>query len=83
MALYGDKRIKCSNCNTLLKVHKVRMLPFYLFFNTVAILFGMTMIYTRDYLKWIMVLIVWIFVMMALYPLLLLSLKNNGEGFEK
>lgn len=54
------------------------MIPFYLFFNTIAALPGMTMTYTGDYLKWIIVLIVWASLMMAIYPLVI-RLKSNKD----
>jgi uncharacterized protein (DUF983 family) len=72
----------CKSCGSTLKVHQLKMIPFYLFFNIVAALFGMTMMHTGDYLKWIIVLIVWASLMMAIYPLVM-RLKSNKDEFTK
>ena len=69
--LLSRKVVTCVHCGALLKVDKVRMLPFYIFFNSFAGLFGLAMTISGDYKKWISVLVIWIMIMLAMYPLVL------------
>jgi CXXC-20-CXXC protein len=71
MATFGKRGLSCANCGAVLQVNHGRMSLFYAAFNFGALLLGLAMGLTNGYRQGIPVLIFWIVVMMAIYPLVL------------
>lgn len=68
LSLYGRRKIVCKNCGALLKINQRKMIFFNLIFYSVAGVFGLAMTHTGLYLRWLIVLVVWIVLVMVLYP---------------
>ena len=69
--LYGDKTLACKKCGALLHVNKLRYVPFAILINLVAIIIGLTMMVSGDYLRWTFILLIWLVISMAVFPLAL------------
>lgn len=71
MAAFGKRVLRCDKCGAALQLNHERMSLFCAVFNSGAVLLGLAMGLTNGYRQGITVLIVWVIVMMAIYPLVL------------
>jgi|GEM_PF-5117698 len=78
LSLYGRQKFACKNCKSILQINQKKMIPFNLFFYTVAGLFGATMVHTGLYLRWLSVLLVWVLLVMVIYPFFV-RFRVSGE----
>jgi CXXC-20-CXXC protein len=69
--LYGNKTLTCKKCGALLRVNRLRYAPFAILINLVAIIIGLTMMVSGDYLRWAIILLIWLVISMAVFPLAL------------
>ena len=77
-SLLSNRAINCENCGTTLRANQILMLPFYIFFNSLAGVFGLAMTISGDYIKWLTVLAIWIIILLAVYPMVLrVKIANN------
>lgn len=68
LSLYSRRKIVCGNCGVSLRINQKRMIFFHLFFYSAAGVFGLTMVHTGLYLRWMVILVMWIVLLMILYP---------------
>ncbi len=78
--LYGNKTLACKKCRALLRPNKLRLFPYAILVSLVSIIMGLTMTATGDYLKWGVIFLVWLVIVMAIYPLALtLELSTDQD----
>ena len=80
--LYGDKTLACKKCGALLRVNKLRLLPYAILVSLVSVIAGLTMMVSGDYLRWVIVFLVWVVISMAPFPFALtlnLSISNQDK----
>jgi polyferredoxin len=82
MVLYGKKKLRCHGCGVTSQVDHRKMRHFYLVFNVVALFFGLAMGLTGMYRQWIALIVVWILIMMLIYPfvLKLKAVSDSGKN---
>jgi CXXC-20-CXXC protein len=65
------KAFVCKQCGTSLRVSKLRLVPYLLIVNFVAVILGLAMVLSREYATMLVVLLVWILVAWAVYPVVI------------
>lgn len=75
----GSKTLPCEQCGTSLRPNKLKIFPYLVIVTFVAATLGMTMVISKDYVTTIVLLIIWILISVAAYPLVLSLLVANDE----
>jgi CXXC-20-CXXC protein len=78
--LRGGRTLTCKQCGASLRLSKARMFPYMILVGFVAGYMGLTMMLSRHYLEWLVILFVWILICMALYPLVVSLRLSNDEN---
>jgi uncharacterized protein (DUF983 family) len=77
--LSGNKTLACKQCGASLRLSKWKLLPFALVVNTVAAIIGLTMVVSKVYLEWLIVLGIWILIALAVYPLVVSLVSSDKQ----
>lgn len=77
--LRGNQTLACKKCGTSLRLNKLKLFPYLLVVVLGAMILGMTMVLSKDYVTTIVLLIIWILMSLAVYPLVLSLLIANDE----